>query len=78
MEGDMWGLMEATLDDTSSSWGTWNLKWPLSIARKDSQWRDKENLMKKPSTQNVSFLQGMQEQRWSREGGNGQLRSAVN
>ena len=43
------------------------------VAMQDSQYRDKDsNPPTKPLTQNVSCLQDVQEQRWSRDRGNGQ------
>jgi hypothetical protein len=38
------------------------------VARQHSQWRDEDSIIStKPLTQNVSCLQDVQEQRWSRD-----------
>ena len=50
--GMVGGPREVTLTETPSSGGIWILKWPLYLARQDSQWRHKDrNPPTKPLTQ---------------------------
>jgi hypothetical protein len=46
-----------TLAEILNTLGIWVLKWPLPVARQNSQWKDNDiNPSPKSSTPNVSYL----------------------